>query len=84
MKLTVTPDNTIRVSFSPDAGARSAFKDVRLPRNALLSEISAKFQAEPESEQGEGERAVIGAGISGLEITVGKVVPPAPTVIDIM
>lgn len=64
------------------------FKDVRLPKDALFSEISAKFEAEQGNEsndkQGAGESSTAGQGVSSLEVTVGKVAPPEPKRVDIL
>lgn len=91
VKLTITPDNALRVSFSAE-GRRSISKDVRLPADALFSEISAKFEAEEEGEEGSkgketGSEEVVAAvvgGVSGLKVSVGKALPPQPKRVNIM
>lgn len=114
VKLTINPDNSLRVTVSDGAavadvegGGRAFYKDVRLPRDALFSEISAKFETEQETKElnddstskeegrdgikGGAEEDVVtsnnsigGTLVSGLEVTVGRVVPPQPKRIDIM
>lgn len=94
VKLSVNPDRSLRITASaavaegtPD---RSVYKDVVLPKDALLSDVSAKFEAEQLRDDGKKDAdgassndAGVGA-VSGLEITVGKVVPPQPKTIDIV
>lgn len=82
VKLTMTPDNALRVSFSAE-GRRSLAKEVRLPGDAQVSEISAKFEAEDHREEEEGEPGSE-AGIASLTVFVGKAVPPQPRRVDIM
>lgn len=78
VKLTVSPDDILRVSFAAE-GQRSVSKDVRLPRDALVAQVSAKFQAESDGDV----TAEEGEGVSALEITVAKSVPPEPKTIEI-
>lgn len=84
VKLTVTPDKAIRVNFSPD-GRRSVSKYVRLPWDASLSEISAKFKEDESRQRGGGKKASrTGGDVSRLTVTVGrKAPPPQPNMIDI-
>lgn len=98
--LTVSPDRSLRVTVSTPASdgspAASVYKDVRLPKDAILSDISARFIPEHQDEHlgdrkkgdaGKAERASddVGAAgmVSGLEVTVGKEAPPRPKSIDI-
>lgn len=82
VKLTITPDNALRVSFSAE-GRRSLSKEVRLPEDALVSETSAKFEAEDHQEEDEGEPGSE-VGVASLTVSVGKAVPPQPRRVDIM
>ncbi|CAN0373955.1 unnamed protein product [Pylaiella littoralis] len=119
VKLTANPDKSLRVTVSDgsttaavDGGGRSLYKDVRLPKDALLSEISAKFETEQEHNEGQSANSRIkeegrdgvegaattaaadevdatktrigGASVSGLEVAVGRAVPPQSKRIDIM
>ncbi|CAN0186556.1 unnamed protein product [Ectocarpus sp. 8 AP-2014] len=107
VKLTVNPSNSIRVAVSATRTAaagggggggpdRSVYKDVALPKDAILSEISAKFEAEQHrDEKGnaeeEGEKATAGGGgatkegaVAGVEVTVGKASPPQPKNVEIL
>lgn len=70
------------------------YKDVFLPKDALIEEISAKYEVEKEDEgesskEGDAKGAkvasnVAGAGaVSGLEVTVARATPPQPKTIDI-
>ena len=84
VKLTITSQDTLRVSYSAE-GQRSFSKDVRLPNDADLSQISAQFEAEHEERGGGGSGAssvAVGA-VSGLEITVQKAAVPDPKIVDI-
>ncbi|CAN0132485.1 unnamed protein product [Ectocarpus sp. 8 AP-2014] len=111
VKLTVNPSNSIRVAVSATSTAaaggdggggggggpdRSVYKDVALPKDAILSEISAKFEAEQHrdekgnAEEG-GEKATVGGGgatkegaVAGVEVTVGKASPPQPKNVEIL
>lgn len=80
--LTVTPDNAIRVSFAAH-GRRSTSKDVRLPLDAVLSEITAKFQADDSEDENQGV-PMSKRGVSSLEVAVGRAVPQQPKHIDIL
>lgn len=83
--LTATPGNALRVTFAAK-GRRSLYKDVRLPKDALFSEISAKFEAEGKHGEGGDEASsstAVEDGVSGLEISVGRAVPPQPKRVDI-
>lgn len=89
MKLMVSPDNNgLRVTFSAE-GHRTMSKAVRLPLDALFEDISATFTPEKVSESGRaGGRAAASRnkkrrGVSGLEITVGRVAPQLPKSIEI-
>lgn len=100
--LTVSPDRSLRVTISAPAAngasGHSVYKDVLLPKDAILSDISAKFKAEPQEEhegnvkkgdaaaEGEGASADVGGPgmVSGLEVTVGKAAPPQPKSVDIV
>lgn len=95
VKLTVTPRDFLRISYQLDDGRSFPMsKDVRLPKDALLSEISAKFEAEDTVEteknvesgetSGEAPASTGGGGVSSLEVTVGKAVPPQPKQVEIM
>lgn len=78
VNLVITPKNTLRVSYAFE-GRRPLFKDVSLPKDADLSQISAKFKAEQKERAGEsGENYVAVGAVSGLEITVGKAAVPEP------
>ncbi|CBN80281.1 expressed unknown protein [Ectocarpus siliculosus] len=108
VKLTVNPSKSIRVAVSATSTAaaggggggggpdRSVYKDVALPKDAILSEISAKFEAEQHpdekgnAEEG-GEKATAGGGgatkegaVAGVEVTVGKASPPQPKNVEIL
>lgn len=108
VKLTVNPSNSIRVAVSAASTAaagggggagpdRPVYKDVVLPKDALLTEISAKFEAEQHrdekrsAEEG-GEKAMAGGGgsatregaVAGVEVTVGKASPPQPKNVEIL
>ncbi len=94
VKLTVNPDNSLRVTASAPAmkGGPSVYKNVFLPKDALTSEISAKFEAE-QSDEKEGskeERGGVASGaeregaVSGVEVSVGRAVPPQPKNIEIL
>ncbi|CAM9777478.1 unnamed protein product [Ectocarpus fasciculatus] len=107
VKLTVNPSNSIRVTVSATSTAatggggggpdRSVYKDVVLPKDALLSEVSAKFEVEQHrddkknnAEEG-GEKAMASGGgaakegaVAGLEVTVGKSAPPQPKNVEIL
>lgn len=107
VKLTVNPSNSIRVAVSATSTAaagggggggpdRPVYKDVVLPKDAILSEISAKFEAEQHrdengnAEEG-GEKATAGGGgtakegaVAGVEVTVGKASPPQPKNVEIL
>lgn len=92
VKLVITPENYVRVSFATE-GRRSIYKDVRLPKDALLSEISAKFVAEQQQQQQQQEKSAAEdgegsstaeQGVSSLEIKVGRELPQASKRIDIM
>lgn len=83
INLVVTPKNTLRVSYASE-GRRSLFKDVNLPKDADLTQISAKFEAEQEERAGEsGENSVAVGAVSALEITVGKAAVPEPKRVNI-
>lgn len=88
VKLVVSPDNNgLRVTFSAE-GHRTMSKAVRLPFDALFEDISATFTPELTSERGRGGRAANSrvakrGGVSGLEITVGRVPPQLPKSIEI-
>lgn len=60
------------------------YRDVRLPNNALLSNISAKFDLEQQETSSEGEKSSKEGRVSSLQITVGKATPPEPKLVDIM
>lgn len=80
VSLTATLDNAIRVSFAPE-GRQSPFaKDVRLPRDAQLNQISAKFVDGDEIPRLSGD----GGGVVGIEVIVGKARAPEPKRINIM
>lgn len=83
IKLVVTPNNTLRVSYTSE-GRRSLFKDVNLPKDADLSQISAKFEAEHKETDGEnGGNSVSVGAVSALEVTVGKAAVPEPKRVNI-
>ncbi|CAM9733792.1 unnamed protein product [Ectocarpus sp. 12 AP-2014] len=107
VKLTVNPSNSIRVAVSATSTAaagggggggpyRPVYKDVVLPKDAILSEISAKFEAEQHRDekgnaQERGEKATAGDGgatkegaVAGVEVTVGKASPPQPKNVEIL
>ncbi|CAB1117150.1 unnamed protein product [Ectocarpus sp. CCAP 1310/34] len=101
VKLTVNPSNSIRVAVSARSTAaagpdRPVYKDVVLPKDAILSEISAKFEAEQHRDgkgtiEEEGEEATAGGGgatkegaVAGVEVTVGKASPPQPKHVEIL
>eukprot|EP00903_Cladosiphon_okamuranus_P010944 g10336.t1 len=98
VKLVANPNSSLRVTVSANSeeGGRSMYKDVSLPKDALIEDISAKFQAEQQQDetennqkQGVNEEAVAcnvagGDAVSGLEVTVGRAVPPQPKTIDIL
>lgn len=68
------------------------YKDVRLPRDALFSDISAKFQENETENLGSGEHEkdqeqaapAMDASVSALEISVGKATAPVPKTVEIM
>lgn len=67
VKLMVTPyNNDLRVIFFGE-GHRTVSKAVHLPSDALFTDISATFTPETGSKTR--------GGVSGLEITVGRVLP---------
>ncbi|CAN0017910.1 unnamed protein product [Ectocarpus sp. 4 AP-2014] len=106
VKLTVNPSNSIRVAVSAISTAaaggggggpdRPVYKDVVLPKDAILSEISAKFEAEQHrdekgnAEEGGGKATAGGSGptkegaVAGVEVTVGKASPPQPKNVEIL
>ncbi len=93
VKLTVNPDNSLRVTASAPAtnGGSSIYKNVFLPKDALTSEISAKFEAEQSDEkEGSKEEGGVARGaeregaVSGVEVSVGRAVPPQPKNIEIL
>ena len=92
VKLTVNPDNSLRITGSAPAaeGGPSFDRNVFLPKDAVTSEISAKFETE-QSDKNEGNEedggvafGVESAGaVSGVEVTVGRAIPPPPKNIEI-
>lgn len=93
VKLSVNPDRSLRVTASAAAaeGApdRSVYKDVFLPKDALLSNVSAKFEAEQlqggdKKDEGASTKDAGTGAVSGLEVTVGRVAPPEPQSINIL
>lgn len=90
VKLAVTPESSLSVSFDAK-GRRSLSKDVRLPKDAVLWDIAAKFEVD-EQERGGGSKsggisAASGAeAVSGLSVTVGRTSPQmrADSFIDII
>lgn len=91
VQLMVTPyNNDLRVIVIAD-GNRTVSKAVKLPCDALFTDISARFTPETVPEKGmsdeandrktRGSRAAAsgkktrGGGVSSLEITVGRVLP---------
>ena len=81
--LTVTPDKAIRVNFSPH-GRHSVSKYVRLPWDVEMSEISARFQDDESTSNGEGSKESVEGSVSSLTVTVGRKAPLShPYIIDI-
>lgn len=68
--LTVTEDMTLRVTLTRP-GRRAISKEVRLPWDAVYSEVSARFNVE-EATEGQGGPAASKAAVSGLEVVVGR------------
>lgn len=78
VKLTVTPENALSVSFRSEDRALS--KDVRLPCDAVLSAISARFKPEEANHAG---HVTLEGYVSDLEVVVGRATSPEPKVIEI-
>eukprot|EP00752_Nemacystus_decipiens_P005348 g4849.t1 len=97
VKLTANSDSSLRVTVSANAedGGRSIYKDVFLPKDALIEDVSAKFEAEQQGEEksdskddveeeADANKASGADAVSGLEVTVGRAAPPQPKTIDIL
>ena len=88
VKLAVTPEKSLSVSFAAK-GRMPLSKDVRLPSDAILLDVAAKFEAEQEEGRG-GESGQISAtaaargAVSGLLVTVGRTAPLRANLIDII
>lgn len=80
--LTVTEDEALRVTLTR-AGQRPISKEVRLPRDAVLSDVSARFEAE-EARGGEESPAASEVAVSGLEAVVGRADAAEPKQIEIL
>lgn len=62
------------MTFAPDDGRRPVDKDVQLPKDALLSQVSAKFDAE-KAEDGvppSSSSPSVEERVSSLQVTIGK------------
>ena len=85
VKLSVTPDNALRVAFSPEDRSPIS-KVVHLPLDAIFSNVSARFNGEKSQKDGYGvsnSGGGGGGGVSSLEVTLGRSPPLLPMSIDI-
>ena len=89
VKLLVTPDNALRVDFSPPERPPIS-KVIHLPLDAIFSNVSARFneeQSQKENNHGvsnsSGGNGKGGGGVSSLEVTLGKSPPLQHMSIDI-
>lgn len=84
--LTVLPSDSLHILFSPE-DSRPVSRNVRLPRDAVLSQTKAMFEGEAEEvEEAEWKKAGGPAsqnGVCMLEVVVGKAIPPEPQHIEI-